>query len=99
MLRFLGLTTVSWEAVFWFGACLALVSTVVGYFVDSIMGRASLGVTANALALWGGSMGGLVLWNMYWAPLRSMHATDLAIVCVGSSFLLLLVLSLMRRPV
>jgi hypothetical protein len=97
MLVSLGFDTISWDAVFWFASCLALVAVVVGYVLDAIMERVSFGVVANAMLLWGGVLGGIVLANAFYAPLRSMHAMEFAFVCVGSGFGLVLLLGLVRR--
>ena len=97
MLRMLGFSFVSSEAVTWAVMAILFVSVLAAWVVDSIMHDSAFGIIGNTLLIFIGSIGALVGWNLYVLPILNTEVAITLLVCVGGGFGTVLVLAILRR--
>lgn len=97
MLRMLGFTFVSSEAVTWALVVIAFVSLLAAWVVDSIMHDSAFGIVGNSLMIFVGSIAAIVGWNLYVMPIVSTEVALTILVCVGGGFGTVLVFATLRR--
>jgi len=97
MLRMLGFTFVSSEAVTWAVMAILFVSVLAAWVVDSIMHDSAFGIIGNTLLIFAGSLAALVGWNLYVKPIVSTDVAMTILVCVGGGFGTVLFMAILRR--